>query len=424
MSDALSFIGSLDTLSLIELFWFAVLFEVPRYGLGALIIILAGMGARPQAKACANKDASLSILLAGHNEAASLRRCIEALGEQTLAQGKNPNWQIVVVDDGSTDNMSDIARALQKEGRVDEVLKLSQRGGKSAAINLAFSVCTGDIIIISDIDTTLDRDALERLLPYFDDPRVGAVGGTLEVRNAEASLVTRHQAIEYALSIGLGRRLSDLFGTLSIVSGAFGAFRRSAVEAVGGQDVEVGEDADLTMKLRRAGWRVTFAPDARALTNVPETIVDLIAQRLRWDRGLVTIWSRKFRGEFNPASSSFRLSNVVALADILFFQIVLTLVFPAYLVWLWLSLGAMALPVFAATLIGYALMDGLLFMGAAFAGIGGAGRLIAYLPFYSLMQVTVMRAVRLFSIIQELVFRSSYRDPYVPGRVMDQVERV
>ena len=109
--------------------------------------------------------------------------------------------------------------------------------------------------------------------------------------------------------------VQDVLGILSIVSGAFGAFRRSAIEEVGGQDVEVGEDADLTMKLRRAGWRIRFAPGAHALTDVPETVSALIAQRLRWDRGLITIWMRKLRGVFDPRQSTFRLIDVVALTD-------------------------------------------------------------------------------------------------------------
>jgi cellulose synthase/poly-beta-1,6-N-acetylglucosamine synthase-like glycosyltransferase len=105
---------------------------------------------------------------------------------------------------------------------------------------------------------------------------VGAVSGSLGVRNASASLITRHQAIEYAIGIALGRIVQDSLGILSIVSGAFGAFRRAALEQVGGQDVEVGEDADLTMKLRRAGWRIRFAPDAHALTDAPETVSALM----------------------------------------------------------------------------------------------------------------------------------------------------
>ena len=96
-------------------------------------------------------------------------------------------------------------------------------------------MCRGEIVVILDIDTTLDRDALEMLVPYFSDPRVGGVGGDLGVRNGGASVVTRCQQIEYLIAISLGRRIGDLLGLLTIVSGAFGAFRRCAVLGVGGR---------------------------------------------------------------------------------------------------------------------------------------------------------------------------------------------
>ena len=103
---------------------------------------------------------------------------------------------------------------------MNSVLRLEHRGGKSAAINLGLSACTGDIVVISDVDTTFDRSAFAELLGYFADPRVGAVSGSLGVRNASASLITRHQAIEYAIGIALGRIVQDSLGILSIVSGA------------------------------------------------------------------------------------------------------------------------------------------------------------------------------------------------------------
>jgi cellulose synthase/poly-beta-1,6-N-acetylglucosamine synthase-like glycosyltransferase len=258
----------------------------------------------------------------------------------------------------------------------------------------------------------------------FVDPRVGAVSGDLGVRNAATSLITRYQGIEYAIGISLGRRVGDMLGTMPVVSGAFGAFRRRAVLSVGAQDVEVGEDADLTMKLRRAGWQIRFAPTARALTVVPETIPLLIAQRLRWDRGLVTVWLRKFRGAFDPRQVNFSLREVAALLDVLVFQIVLALAFPAYVIWLFYRLCDLALPLLGATLVGYAVLDLFAFIAAAAVRRESVLPLLPYLPLYTLLQVSLIRTVRLVAIIQELIFRSSYRDPYVPARVMRQVERV
>src|SRR6202035_4622537 len=119
---------------------------------------------------------TISVILAGHNEADSLRFCVRALAEQTILAERG-GMEVIVVDDGSTDRMLDVARELQGKGNVDVVLRLDQRGGKSAAVNLGLSVCTGDIVVIADADTTFDRDAFAELLSYFADPRVGAVSG-------------------------------------------------------------------------------------------------------------------------------------------------------------------------------------------------------------------------------------------------------
>jgi poly-beta-1,6-N-acetyl-D-glucosamine synthase len=418
---ALSFLRSLDAGSLILLFWYTTLLEIPRYVIGGLVASALAVWWRPLRAAAS--PLTLSVVLVGHNEQRPLRACVEALAEQTvLADGGV--MQVVVVDDGSTDRMMEVARELQRERKIDTLLRLEHRSGKSAGVNLALSVCRGDIVIIADIDTTFDRDAFAEMLAYFADPTVGAVSGNLGVRNLSASLMTRVQAIEYAIGFSLGRRIADALGILPIVSGAFGAFRRAAIEQVGRQDVEVGEDADLTMKLRRAGWRIRFAPEANALTIVPETVPSFIAQRLRWDRGLITIWMRKFRGAFDPRQSTFRLLNMLSVVDVLIFQVLMAVAFPAYLIWLYHYFGDFASTIIGATLLGYAVINLLAFFAAAAVGLQTPFHLILYLPLYTVVQIMLMRPIRLFAIMQELIFRSSYRDLYVPSHVMRQVEMV
>jgi len=418
---ALDLLRSMDLLSLIALFWYACCFELPRYTIGAIVVCVASRWIPERSGEC--DDLSLTVLLVGHNEARTLRKAVEGLAEQTIAK-KRGRLQVIVVDDGSTDGMTEIARQLQREGKVAQVLRSHQRGGKSASINLGLTACSTDIVFNTDVDTTFDRDAFEIMLGYFADPRVGAVAGNLGVRNPFASLTTRSQTIEYAIGLTLGRRIADALGILSIVSGAFGGYRRAAIESIGGHDVEVGEDADLTLKLRRAGWQIRFAPDALGLTDVPESVTALIAQRLRWDRGIITIWTRKFRSVFNPRHSTFRLLEVWAVIDVIFYQCVLALAFPVYLVWLFYYFGEFAWTVIGATLLAYLLADILAFTIAAMSGLAHPLWLLPYIPFYTIMQMTLMRVVRLVALVQEVVFRSSYRDPFVPTRVMRQVERV
>jgi len=418
---ALDLLSSMDLLSLIALFWYACFFEVPRYTIGAIVVALSARWMPEQTSA--SDDLSFTILLAGHNEAKTLRKAVNGLAEQTIAK-KRRGLHIIVIDDGSTDGMSEIAFALQREGKIAQVLRSHQRGGKSASINFGLTACTTDIVFIVDVDTTFDRDAFEIMLGYFADPRVGAVSGNIGVRNPFSTLTTRNQTIEYAIGLTMGRRIADALGILSIVSGAFGGFRRLALESVGGHDVEVGEDADLTLKLRRAGWRIRFAPEALGLTDVPEAVTALVAQRLRWDRGIITIWTRKFRSVFNPQQSTFRILEVWAVVDVIFYQAVLAVAFPVYLVWLFYYFADVAWAVIGATLVAYFLADILAFTFAAITGLAHPLRLLPYLPFYTFMQMTLMRFVRLIAIVQEVFFYSSYRDPFVPSRVLRQAERV
>jgi poly-beta-1,6-N-acetyl-D-glucosamine synthase len=122
--------------------------------------------------------------------------------------------------------------------------------------------------------------AVAAAVGYFSDPKVGGVNFNLQVRNESATLTTRFQAIEYSIAVSAGKRMADALGILPNVSGAAGAFRRTALEQVGGQDIEVAEDAALSMKLRDAGWQLRFAPDAIACTIAPETMVALFRRGL------------------------------------------------------------------------------------------------------------------------------------------------
>ncbi|MGE4218432.1 MAG: glycosyltransferase family 2 protein [Alphaproteobacteria bacterium] len=330
----------------------------------------------------------------------------------------------MIVDDGSSDGMAAVAERLKEDGLVDVVLSTRIRGGKSAAANLGFGYCTGDIVMIADADTTYDRNAFEELLWPFADPAMGAVSGNLGVRNMTASVLTRWQAVQYLVSISLGRRVSDMFGILFIVSGAFGAFRRTAIESVGGWDVGPGEDADLTIKMRRAGWRVRFAPEAWSLTDVPETTRVLVNQRMRWNRSLVRIRMRKFGGIFDPTQAAFSLRDALGTADILFFQAGLALSFLVYLVWLFATYGSFAWVLIGAVSVVYMTMGTLAFMAAAaVSGWYGKLALLPYAVTYGLFNAYFLRFVRLAAYVDELIWRKSYRDDYVPLRVRERTDR-
>lgn len=135
--DVVAFLSALDFVNLVVLFWYTTLLEFPRYVIGAIAAGIAVLSERPRQPPDTNL--TVSVILAGHNEAQSLEACVGGLAEQTLTD--RSRLQVVVVDDGSTDGMANVAHDLRGEGLVDEVIRLRHRGGKSAAVNLGLGAC-------------------------------------------------------------------------------------------------------------------------------------------------------------------------------------------------------------------------------------------------------------------------------------------
>jgi poly-beta-1,6-N-acetyl-D-glucosamine synthase len=389
----LDFLLSLDPMSVALLFWFTLLFDLPRYALSLAVIAIVSRQKLPPLRL------TTSAIVAGHNEAGSIRACLESIEVD----------QIIVVDDGSTDGMWGVIEQLRAEGRVHVAFRLPIRSSKITAINLALTKCTGEIIFIIDADTMLEPGAIAAALPYFADPAVGAVSCDLKVANEDATLTTRVQAIEYAIAITMGRQVTDALNLMPNVSGAFGAFRHSALLQVGGLDMEVAEDAALTMKLRQAGYRIRFAPEAVARTNVPATLTGLTLQRFRWDAGLITIWCRRCIGSLSPFSPNFRLIEALVILDVTWFSVALPLALPVYCVWLWSNIGEFSVTLLAAVFMGLTILD-LFICAVARVPL----RLLPYVPLYTLAQNLVLHPVRILALLGELIFVNSHRDNYIP----------
>jgi cellulose synthase/poly-beta-1,6-N-acetylglucosamine synthase-like glycosyltransferase len=393
LSPSFDLLRTLDPADLLLLFWFTVLFDVPRYLLSVAVIILI-----PRAQLL-SIQLTTSAVIAGHNESKSLRACIESIETD----------QIVIVDDGSSDATWEVAQTLLNEGLAHVGIRLPARSGKPEAINAGLKHCTGEIIFIIDADTVLDNGAIAAALPYFADPQVGGVSCNLKLRNEETSLITRFQAIEYATSITIGKQIADMLGIMPNVSGACGAFRHSALLQVGGFGIEVAEDADLSMNLRRHGWDLRFAPNAIARTNGPETILDLLMQRLRWDSAIITIWLRKYAGNLNALRADFSLSNALTTLDVVWFSVLLPLVLPLYVIWLWNYVGDFAFTLLLTVFLGLSALELITLLL-----IRMPLRLLPYIPFYIIVQNLVMRPLRIIALLSEMIFIISRRDNYIP----------
>ncbi|HZZ70577.1 MAG TPA: glycosyltransferase [Phenylobacterium sp.] len=261
----------------------------------------------------------ISVLIPCFNE----EKVIESSVRRILAS----NWaklEVLVLDDGSTDHTADLVRrAFADEPRV--TLMSFENGGKARALNRGLAKAHGDVVVALDADTLFPSDTLAKLARWFGDPRVGAVAGNALVGNRR-NLITRWQALEYVTAQNLERRALAALGAVTVVPGAVGAWRRAALEALGGYpDDTLAEDQDLTMAMQIAGWRVEFDPEARAYTEAPETVGGLLKQRFRWSFGTLQCIYKHRSALFNPKRP---VLGFIALPQIWLFQIILTAVAP------------------------------------------------------------------------------------------------
>jgi cellulose synthase/poly-beta-1,6-N-acetylglucosamine synthase-like glycosyltransferase len=234
------------------------------------------------------------------------------------------NLEVLVLDDGSSDDTAGmVERAFKDEPRV-RLLRF-ENGGKAQALNRGLKEVSGAIIVALDADTLFAPDTIGLLARWFENPAIGAVAGNALVGN-RLNIVTRWQALEYVTAQNLERRALDAMGAVTVVPGAVGAWRKEALEALGGYPADtLAEDQDLTIAVQRAGWMVDFDSEARAYTEAPDTIKGLLKQRFRWSFGtLQCIWKHR-AGLFNTRRP---VLGFVAMPQIWLFQIFLTVAAP------------------------------------------------------------------------------------------------
>jgi cellulose synthase/poly-beta-1,6-N-acetylglucosamine synthase-like glycosyltransferase/peptidoglycan/xylan/chitin deacetylase (PgdA/CDA1 family) len=228
----------------------------------------------------------VSIVVPAFNERTDIEHSVGS-----LAGVDYPDFEVIVVDDGSADGTAEAVERMELP-RVKVLRQANQ--GKPAALNRGLEVAQHDLIVMVDADTVFERDTLRRLVAPLDDPEVGAVSGNTKVANRRG-LLGRWQHIEYVMGFNLDRRLYEVLRCMPTVPGAIGAFRRSALDQIGGvSGATLAEDTDITIAIGRDGWNVVFADDACAWTDAPPTLGNLWRQRYRWAYGtLQAVWKHR-----------------------------------------------------------------------------------------------------------------------------------
>jgi cellulose synthase/poly-beta-1,6-N-acetylglucosamine synthase-like glycosyltransferase len=269
----------------------------------------------------------ITILIPAHNEEIGIRESIESALATNYA-----NKEIIVIDDGSTDNTYTIAKTYHDEGRIKLIHRDPPLGpiksSKAAALNHGMNYATGDYILCMDGDTKLDVNALKNAAQYFDDETTVAFSGNVKILAGDGGVdnfITKLQKYEYMIAIELGRRFTSMFQVLLVISGAFGIFKKEILKDVHTFDKDtLTEDFDLTLKFRKTRGRIRFLPDSIAYTYCPPSWSKWITQRNRWAYGqFQTLTKNK-----NILTSKFPLKDKISFVDMFLLDVIISMIFP------------------------------------------------------------------------------------------------
>ncbi len=261
----------------------------------------------------------VSIIIAAYNEEKVISQTIRSLLASDYA-----NFEIIVVDDGSTDKTSEVVN-LEFGGEPRVRLLTQANTGKAMALNQGLLQASGEIVVALDADTIFPATTIGVLAACFAYPRVGAVAGNAKVGN-RINLVTRWQALEYITAQNMERRAFALLNGITVVPGAVGAWRREPLQIIGGFASDtLAEDQDLTLKIRKLGYKIEYAEDAIGWTEAPDTLRGLAKQRFRWSFGTLQCMWKHRDALFRPQYGSL---GFLAMPNTWVFQILFPLISP------------------------------------------------------------------------------------------------
>ena len=430
LDDFFNYIMAAGPSKLLRIFWFFVYFEFARFFLFELVVLLVWK-ARTKKRNALHANARrqlfierplISILVPGKNEGLHIYKLANSLKEQTYQ-----NFELIVIDDGSDDDTERICKSLQKNKMIDLFLRNDVRGGKASAANLGYRFSKGKIIVHLDADCSYDMDAIEKIIiPFYLDDHIGAVGGNILVRNYKDSLCATLQAIEYSDTISVGRITSSSIGIYRLISGAFGAFKREALDRVGGWDIGPGLDGDITVKLRKLGYNIVFEPEAICQTSVPDTFKKLIKQRLRWDKSIIRFRVRKHRDVFYP-NATFRFSNFISSAENITYNLILNIKWWFYLADMIVNYTSLLRFIMPFNVLLYTANNFLKFLIFSLFRKRKNESIVYFIPYLPCMVFYFgfyLRIVRTIAYIQEFFFKKSYKDAWNPSKSSNQAREL
>lgn len=256
----------------------------------------------------------VSILVPAHDEAVVITRTVRALLGLEYPKDR---YEIIVINDNSTDDTAEKLEQVQAEFPDRKLIVISTGPeiggkGKSNALNIGFSVSTGDVIAIYDADNTPQPDALAILVEtLMEDDKLGAVIGKFRTRNRNASLLSRFVNIETLAYQCMNQAGRYYFFRLCTIPGTNYVIRRSLIEEIGGWDVNaLSEDTEISFRLYRMGYYIKQMPLAVTWEQEPHLLNVWFRQRTRWAKGNLYVLAKNMRYIFDPTAGPMRLDVV------------------------------------------------------------------------------------------------------------------
>jgi poly-beta-1,6-N-acetyl-D-glucosamine synthase len=342
----------------------------------------------------------VSIIVPVYNEEKVVKNSINSLLRLDYS-----NYEIIIVNDGSTDKTKQVAESLvgfQKGLRGDIKVSLIDKpnGGKSSALNAGIKHSKAEIVLCMDGDSQLSPDSITIAVRHFTDPEIGAVAGNVKVLNRK-KLFTDLQALEYIEGLNMARSAQSFVKLVNIIPGPIGLFRKKAVEeAEYYSDETFAEDADLTLKILANGWKIYYEPNSISYTEAPEKLSQLLKQRYRWTRGILQSIRKHKRLMFNPT---------INFGD----TFILWTMFYEALIWPAMNIAANLFFIIAAIFFGFTSLIFFWWAGLAFLDLVTAlycvavekeeFRLVGYSLIYRMFFILMIDVSKLMSTIEEFL---------------------
>jgi poly-beta-1,6 N-acetyl-D-glucosamine synthase len=338
----------------------------------------------------------VSIIVPAYNEEEVIRSSLSSLLEL-----RYPYYEIIAVDDGSTD--ATYERMKEFEGNhygVKVSVFRKENSGKADTLNYGVRRSNAPIVVCMDSDSRLTPDTLRYAVRHFADKSVGAVAGNVKVANRH-NIWTKLQALEYIEGLNMVRKAQAFWNSVNVIPGPMGIFRRGALQATGGYDSDTfAEDFDMTVKILADGWKIQYEPKAIAYTEAPEVLLDIIKQRYRWSRGILQALRKQ---KHLLTRSSGNITTPLSL----WYMVFEGLVWPAmnifaslFFVWIALIYGMTKLLVMWWLLL--SILDLLIAIHAILMEREDIG-LAIYSMFYRMFYVLIIDVTKLFATLEELV---------------------